>query len=403
MRTHISLYATLAGLTAGLGTAANGLQFDHRPQSSLLRSSTQPPPVPAKAAPPVATPADEPPTAALGASLEGYEYPFPVKMHTVMIQGKPFTMAYMDVRPKEPGDGGGAIKPTGRTVVLLHGKNFFGAYWEQTARDLAAQGHRVVIPDQIGFGKSAKPDDIQYSFHMLAENTASLLNELGVARVDIVGHSMGGMLAARFALAFPERTASLTLVNPIGLEDYRPLVPYQGVDKWYERESKQTYASMVKYQRENYYNGEWNEARAKWVRPLAAVTLGPDYPKVARVNALTYDMIYTQPVCYELKQIAAPTLLIIGQRDRTAIGKDLATPQAAEAMGDFAELGRRAAATIPHAQLAALEGVGHVPMVESYERFIGALEKFINEQPELPPPLTAPPGKLPAEVPPSEK
>ncbi|HYD00121.1 MAG TPA: alpha/beta hydrolase [Phycisphaerales bacterium] len=352
---------------------------------------------PAPKRPQVVTTADEPPTRPLGASLEGFEYPFPVKTHSVTVQGQPLAMAYMDVVPKEE-------KATGRTVMLLHGKNFFGAYWEQTARDLAAQGHRVVIPDQIGFGKSAKPDDIQYSFHMLAENTASLLDALGVARADVVGHSMGGMLATRFALVFPERTASLTLVNPIGLEDYRVLAPYQSVARWYEREVKQTFESLAKYQRENYYGGTWNEGYARWVRPIAAMTLGPDYPKVARVNALTYDMIYTQPVCYEFGRIGVPTLLIIGQRDRTAIGKDLATPQGAAKMGDYPALGARAAKAIPSARLVALDGVGHVPQIEAYERFISALESFISALPAPAPPIKPlPPEKTPAEAPPPER
>ncbi|HZW06742.1 MAG TPA: alpha/beta hydrolase [Phycisphaerales bacterium] len=366
--------------------------------SLLLALCAPAQPVPRETTPPaVATSADEPPTAPLGSSLEGYEYPYPVKNHTVTVQGRALPMAYMDVAPREG-------KQTGRTVLLLHGKNFFGAYWEQTARDLSAQGHRVVIPDQIGFGKSAKPDDIQYSFHLLAENTSTLLDALGVARADVVGHSMGGMLAARFALVYPERTASLTLVNPIGLEDYRLLAPYRGVAKWYERELKQTFQSLAKYQRENYYGGEWTEAYARWVRPVAAVTLGPDYPKVAWASALTSDMIYTQPVCYELGRIAAPTLLIIGQRDRTAIGKDLATPEAAAKMGNYPELGARAAKAIPGAKLVALEGVGHLPHVEAYERFISALEAFISAQPASTPPINPlPPEKTPAEAPPPER
>jgi len=117
-------------------------------------------------------------------------------------------------------------------------------------------------------------------------------------------------------------------------------------------------------------------------------------------------MIYTQPVCYELRGIAAPTLLIIGQRDRTAIGKDAATGEAVAKLGNFVELGKHAAATIPHAQLVALEGVGHVPMVESYERFIAALEAFLKEQPPTAPPTepTPPPRSAPpAEMPPKEK
>lgn len=67
-----------------------------------------------------------------------------------------------------------------------------------------------------------------------------LLDALGVARASVVGHSMGGMLAARFATQYPDRTEKLVLVNPIGLDDYRRLVPYLGVDGWRGQAAKQT-------------------------------------------------------------------------------------------------------------------------------------------------------------------
>ncbi|MFT3684480.1 MAG: alpha/beta hydrolase [Phycisphaerales bacterium] len=352
--------------------------------SLAVRVAAQPQsPQPGEVSKAAATPIDpaEAPTEPLGPSLEGYDYPFPVKTHTVAVQGQALSMAYMDVPPAEG-------KGSGRIVVLLHGKNFFGAYWERTAKDLSAAGYRVVIPDQIGFGKSSKPEDVQYTLHMLAQNTASLLDSLHATKVDVVGHSTGGMIAARFALMFPDRVSSLTLVNPIGLEDYRLKVPYLDVAGWYEREVKQTYASLAKYQRDTYYAGSWSAEYAKWVKPIAAMTLGPGWPRVARVSALTYDMIYTQPVCYELGQIKAPTLLIIGQRDRSAIGKDRAAPEVAKTMGDFAALGKWAAKTIPSARLVELDNVGHMPMTEAYDRFIGPLKEFLGAQPAVPAPAT---------------
>ena len=98
----------------------------------------------------------------LGINLENYKYPFEVKYINLDLQGSSFhegstyQMAYMDVQPQNPNQ---------QTVMLLHGKNFNGAYWGETARALAAEGFRVIIPDQIGFGKSSKPDYFQYSFH----------------------------------------------------------------------------------------------------------------------------------------------------------------------------------------------------------------------------------------------
>src|ERR1700674_4787030 len=115
----------------------------------------------------------------LGIALEGYPYPFPVKLLAVTLEGQDLRMAYMDVAPTAPHNG--------RTVLLLHGKNFFGAYWEGTARALAAAGFRVVVPDQLGFGKSSKPD-LHYTFELLASTTKHLLEALKVERVAGVGH-----------------------------------------------------------------------------------------------------------------------------------------------------------------------------------------------------------------------
>src|SRR5262245_7460687 len=86
--------------------------------------------------------------------LSGYAYPYPVKYFELEVQGAPSCMAYMDVAP---------ATANGHVVMLLHGKNFSGAYWKRTAEALVARGYRVVVPDQIGFGKSSKPIDIQYS------------------------------------------------------------------------------------------------------------------------------------------------------------------------------------------------------------------------------------------------
>jgi pimeloyl-ACP methyl ester carboxylesterase len=80
-------------------------------------------------------------------------------------------------------------QPSGKTVVLLHGKNFCGATWEETIGPLRDAGYRVVVPDQVGFCKSTKPQAYQFGLHQLAANTHALLESIGVERPVVVGHS----------------------------------------------------------------------------------------------------------------------------------------------------------------------------------------------------------------------
>ncbi|RZJ68497.1 MAG: alpha/beta hydrolase [Flavobacterium sp.] len=305
-----------------------------------------------------------------GLKLENIKYPFPVKEITLPIQGQNLKMAYMDAPSKTP---------NGKTVVLLHGKNFAGYYWEQTAKDLNKKGYRVIIPDQIGFGKSDKPTNIQYSFQLLAQNTKAILDELKIGKVCVLGHSMGGMLATRFALMFPERTEKLILENPIGLEDWKTVVPYQSVDDWYQSELKQDYKSIKEYQLKFYFDNKWKPEYDKGVNILAGWTLNKDYPIIAKNSALTYDMIFTQPVVYEFENIKVPTLLIIGQRDRTALGKGKAPKDVQEKLGNYPKLGKETAAKIKGSKLVEIDNVGHAPHVEAYEKFIGPLSDFLNE------------------------
>jgi len=244
--------------------------------------------------------ADEQP--AYGPELEGFEYPWPVSYYSLTSQGEKLRMAFMDVKP--------AGTPNGKTVVLFHGKNFCAATWQGTVAALTAAGYRVIAVDQIGFCKSSKPAHYQFSFQQLAGNTHALLASLGISRVIIIGHSMGGMLGMRYALTFPDDVEQLVLVNPIGLEDWKAKgVPWQSIDGWYQQELKTTADSIRDYQRATYYAGTWDARYEPWVQMLAGLYRGPGRDIVAWNAALTDDMAYTQPVFYEFEKISAPVLL----------------------------------------------------------------------------------------------
>jgi pimeloyl-ACP methyl ester carboxylesterase len=278
-------------------------------------------------------------------------------------------MAYMDVQPAQP---------NGRTVVLFHGKNFGADYWAGTLRALSEQGYRVIAPDQIGFGKSSKPE-IRYTFAMLADNTLRLLDHLKVGRVAVVANSMGGMLGVHFARRNPDRVAALVLEDPLGLEDYVLSIPPQKTPDLVKLEMAQTPASYRNFLR-GYFPKTFRPEFERFVEQFARVQLSAEYPRYAHVSALTYQMIYDGPVYDELPKLTVPTLLVIGQLDRTVFGRRFAPPEVVKPLGNFPELGRAAQRRIPGAKLVEFEGIGHVPHLEVPERFHAAVLEFLADK-----------------------
>ena len=118
----------------------------------------------------------------------------------------------------EAGPAGGEAA-AGTPVVMLHGGGPGASAWSNFGRNLPVfAGHfRTLLVDQPGFGRSAKPPVAGNYFTFSAGALAGLLDELGIDRVHLIGNSLGGGTAVRFALSYPERAARLVLMGPGGL------------------------------------------------------------------------------------------------------------------------------------------------------------------------------------------
>lgn len=306
-----------------------------------------------------------------GPELQGFDYPHPVLKFEFTSQQQAMHMAFMDIAP--------SAAANGKAVVLLHGKNFCAATWVATIRELTGAGYRVIAPDQVGFCKSVKPRGYQFSFNQLAANTKALLEARGVQRAIVIGHSMGGMLATRFTLAYPQVVEQLVLVNPIGLEDWQAAgVPYATIDQLYASELKTNFESIKGYQQKFYYDGKWRAEYDQWVEMLAGLYAGEGKEIVAWNQAQTSEMLFTQPVVHEFGRITAPTVLLIGGKDRTAPGANRAPKGVADSLGDYPELGRRTAQVIPNAKLVEFPALGHSPQIEAPAEFHRALLKELQ-------------------------
>jgi pimeloyl-ACP methyl ester carboxylesterase len=305
---------------------------------------------------------------ALGICLEEYQYPYSVRYFPLTCDLQPLKMAFMDIPPSG--------EPNGKAVLLFHGKAFGCYYFLNVIQALTTAGYRVVAPDQIGWGKSPKPD-IHYSFQLLATNTAALLDHLGVSDVAVLGHSTGGMTATRFTLMNPDRVTHLVLEDSLGLADYRIGIPAQTEETLYEQELNWTDPQVIRDYVAAYFRRPDPQVYEPLADILVRVTLSPDYPRWARAAALTFQMIYQQPVRHEYHLIVPRTLLIVGAEDHVVPLGQYAKPEDAARLGDFVELSAAAAHDIPRAERVVVPECGHIPHLEAPDQFLAEILPFL--------------------------
>jgi pimeloyl-ACP methyl ester carboxylesterase len=296
-------------------------------------------------------------------TCEDVPYPYPVTYLPLTLYGQDVRIAFMDVPP--------AGQANGHTVVLFHGNNFAGFYFGAMIDALRKEGFRVIVPDQIGYGRSSKPI-IPYNFHDMARNTRLILQSLRVDKTMIVGHSMGGMLAARFATQYPDVTERVVLYNPIGLVDPRYGRPWDSTDENYKRTLATTFqtirASIMRYVSHN--EAAWTTEFETYTRVRYAWTLSADWPRLAMVQTLINQVQYLDPVVDDWAHIKAPTLAFGGAEDSLPGSAAL-----------FQERMKFVAESIPkgNGRLLLLPGLGHVPHMEAPAKTLPPLLAFLKE------------------------
>jgi pimeloyl-ACP methyl ester carboxylesterase len=308
--------------------------------------------------PPAEAPADWGP---VSSTLEEVPYPHPVHYLDVQHFGQDGRMAYMDVAPTGT--------PNGQTAMLFHGMNFAGKGFEVTITALSEAGFRVLVPDRIGYGRSSKLD-IPYNLHIFALDSKRLLDHVGVEKAAIVGHSMGGMVASRFAMTYPEVTTHVALVNQIGLTDQRQGRPWRDLEELYQATLTNTTYQSILRNHMSYYP-TWDNKYLEWVRYQYGQTLIAEWPLLARIRTWQQQILFLDPVVYDWQHIQAKSLVIGGAQDNLT--------------ANYAELARHVSETIPNAELILYPGIGHNPHFEIPEQYHADLIRFLRSEP-LPPP-----------------
>ena len=300
--------------------------------------------------PPAQPPADWGP---ISINMEEISYPHPVEFLNLQLFGQDVRIAYMDVSPVGP--------PNGRTVVLLHGGSYYGWYWKEQIEALRSEGYRVVVKDRLGWGKSSKPI-LPYSMSLHASNTARLLEHLGISQAAIVGHSVGGQMATRFAFLYPEMTTHLVTVNQTGLTDRRAgrgYRPFTGeIDA--EPDLQSAYEAAVRTDMRRYVN--WKTKFLEHVRIRYGQRLSGDWPRLAYVRSLGGNLRSMDTVVDDWPHVQTKTLILGGEIDGP----------------NFPENARHAVDVLPNAEVFLIPGVGHNPHEEVPEIVNAELIRFLG-------------------------
>ncbi|MEZ0351483.1 alpha/beta fold hydrolase [Mycobacterium sp. pR1184] len=318
---------------------------------------------------------------ALGIGLEDYPYPHPVQyLDVTHVAEAPWIdrqapewerrarLAYMDIAPESG-------RPRG-TVALVHGKNFFGAYWKDVIAALRHAGYRIVVPDLVGWGKSTKPSTL--TTESLVAHLRSLLDALAVNSVAVVGHSTGGLVAMQMARALPERVAALVLENPMGLEDYRhKLIRQVGHDDWAADERTST-ADQIRQYIAHYFVNKDPRLIDPFVAVRTAIGRSPEFERWVQSSAAATDMLLNEPAVDFVASLSARTLFVCGLSDRTYVGAKYTAPNEQPAKGNIAEMAQAFAARMPAARFVGVPDTGHVPHLESPAAFMSAVLDFLH-------------------------
>lgn len=249
------------------------------------------------------------------------------------------------------------IEGTGFPLVLINGFTLDTRMWDDQV-DPFSQQYQVIRYDLRGHGKSALPTAESYAHH---EDLNALLAFLGIARAHILGLSLGGAIAVDFALAYPEATQSLILVDVSGLDGY----------EWPD-ELNSWFAPI--YSAAN--DGDMELAKEHWLN-TGWFTPAGDKPEVAaRLKQIVSDYSGWHfsndnpvrglvPTANErLEEIGTPTLVIIGERDVPFYNHPLAN-----------SLAQR----IPNAQKIIMPDVGHMSNMENPEGFNQIVLNFLAD------------------------
>jgi len=246
---------------------------------------------------------------------------------------------------------------SGDPVVLLHGFGASADNWNRFAGRLRKR-YRVIAPDLPGWGQSTRIESASYAYPEQVERLHQFLGALGLRRVHLIGHSMGGFIAAAYAARYPEEIITLGLIAPHGVAEPQPselTLSVAAGDNWLIATTVPEFDRLL-----NKVFAKRPYLPKSVFRLLAAHTIRGS-AKSARIFA---EMQSNDPTLEErLSRIKAPALIIWGEKDRVL-------------QVSCADIFRQG---IKNSELLVLPGSGHMPLIENARECATAWLKFVEK------------------------
>jgi pimeloyl-ACP methyl ester carboxylesterase len=253
---------------------------------------------------------------------------------------------------------------SGPPLLLVHGYLWSSAVWEDVF-PLLAPRHRVIVPDLPGFGESEKPPAARYAYGLeaFAESLVDVVAALGVGRVSVCGHSMGGAVALMLAAQHPDLVEKLIVVDPIVYASRRgaatrvATLPVLGPILF-----KQMYGRTMfrRFFRDNVYAREESVPHARIERMFTAFNAPAGREAAYATMVATLD---TRPLVASIPRVNAPTLVAWGRRDRWVP----------------VERGRRLSRELRRARFEVFD-CGHSPPEEAPQAFADVVQAFLRSK-----------------------
>ncbi|WP_144553848.1 alpha/beta fold hydrolase [Peribacillus simplex] len=248
-------------------------------------------------------------------------------------------------------------KGIGESLILIHGVGLDLTMWEKQVEDLSKHFH-VIVYDMIGHGGSEHPPG-PYSLSQFVEQLAALMNHLRIEKSHIIGFSMGGMVAQAFALKYPDKLKTLTILNAVAnrTEEQR-----KAILKRVEEVKRTGPLATIEPAIQRWFNPEFLNLQEEIVSKIRKRLQTND--PASYLAAYTLFATADEELWPQIHQIDIPTHIITGEHD----------------VGSNPEMARQMHEKIAHSEILIVPNMKHMLPIEGSKIVNEAIRLFIDKQ-----------------------